>query len=749
LEIFYKDVVAMRITSLKVYEGNNIKRRKRIICIILESTSDSEVKKYLKAYFRVSFLLGFKEQLVDIDREEGLIRLWVTYTQEEISKYLLNNIMYNLDNAERLAEKAGNLIKEGFVYDIAAAAREKGMLVIDINEDLFQIGYGKNSTIIGRSYQSYENMVKVFVSRNRKSLWQYLRYAQIPKVLGKVLYSIEEIKDLKDFKYPLNLRSIDKTMDIKITISDEEELNRVLSNMMNMYTRAFVYSGNVKYRVICFRGNVGLLLKKEDSYRVIEIKEKSLEALDLAEALEKLKVFCNKVYKSMQIEFMYIDLQEEEELKAVDLGCVFDIAEELREVKGKVIDYFLSCLDKENIGLIPIISITGTNGKTTTSRLINYILIKLGFKSALTSTGGIFIDGRKIKNGDTTGFLSARDVLTNVEVETAVMETARGGMLKNGLGYEKARAAIITSISEDHIGMHGIKDIKDLANIKTIVLDELDCDGKIIVKAQCELMEYVRGRKNLCLYEIEKNDYIAEHVASGGEAYYLEGDYIVACRNKAERKLLDVKAIPFTHGGISKGNIKNIMCAIAAVSTICSDEEAIINALTALQCDLYFNPGRQNLLDFEKFKVILDYGHNAEAFHEVLSIGKSLKTSRLTGIVAAAGDRLDKYIRELGYISAKYCDSIIIREQADLRERAVGESAGLIRQGALEAGFKEENLKIIYKEEDAILYAMENAEAGEVIVLFTQCLDVIIPAINSFLEKQGKPLIGEGVDLSH
>jgi hypothetical protein len=146
----------MRITSLKVFEGNNIKRRKRIIRVSLENVSDSEVKKYLKAYFRVSFLLGFREKLIDIEREAALWTLWVTYTQEEVSKYLLNNILYNMDNAERLAEKADNLIKKGFLYDVIIAAREKGLPVIEINEDLFQLGYGAKSIIVGKNYQSYE-----------------------------------------------------------------------------------------------------------------------------------------------------------------------------------------------------------------------------------------------------------------------------------------------------------------------------------------------------------------------------------------------------------------------------------------------------------------------------------------------------------------------------------------------------------------------------------------------------------------
>jgi UDP-N-acetylmuramyl tripeptide synthase len=739
----------MKIASLKVYEGSNIKRKKRIIKISFENSSDSEVKKYLKSYFRVSFLIGFKEKLIDIEREKDEWTVWVTYTEEEVSKYLLNNIIYNIDNSEKLTEKAAMLIKEGFLYDVVKKAREKELPVIEINEDLFQLGYGKNSVVIGKNYQSYENMIKVEVSRNRKSLWQSLRYAHIPKVDGKVLYSIEEIKDVEAFKYPINLRSIDKTKDVKITISDEEELNRVLDNMMKMYTRAFVYSGNVKYRVICYKGEVGLLLKKENSYKLIELKEKSLEVIEIAEALEKLKIFCRRIYISIPIEFMYIDLQEDEELKAVDLGCVFDIGEELKSVKDRVIEYFLNCLIKEHIGLIPIFSVTGTNGKTTTARLINYILSKLGYKSAITSTGGIFVDGKKIRNGDTTGFLSAREALTKNDVEAAVMETARGGIYKNGLGYEKAKAAIITSISEDHIGMEGIKDVKDLLHIKSVLLDEIDHDGKIVVKAQEEIIDYIKGKENVCLYNINKNKYISEHIAIGGEAFYKENEYIVRFTHGEEKKLLNVKEIPFTHGGYSKGNIQNIMAAIAAVSTICNDEDKIINALKDLQCDLYFNPGRQNIFDFDNFKLILDYGHNGEAFHEVLSIGKSLNPSKLTAIIAAAGDRMDKYIKELGYIASTYCDYIIIREQADLRRRKPSESAGLIRQGVLEGNFNEDNLKIIYKEQEAIEYAMENAQQGEVIVLFTQCLDVIIPVINKFLESRGKAPIGEGIDLSH
>ncbi|ERI94877.1 putative cyanophycin synthase [Clostridiales bacterium oral taxon 876 str. F0540] len=739
----------MKITSIKVYEGNNIKRRKRIIRVTIENSYDAQINKYLKSYFRLSFLLGFKEKLIDIEIKKNLYNVWVTYTQEEVSKYLLSNIFYDMDNAEKIIDKADNLVKKGFLYDTVKGFRDRNIPVIDINEDLFQIGYGKNSIIIGRNFQSYENMVEVEISRNRKTLWQCLRYAHIPKVEGKVLYSIEEIKEIEDFKYPINLRNIDKTADIKITIADKEELNRVLDNMMKMYTRAFIYSGSVNYRIICYKGEVKVILKKEDGYKIIEISDRSMAILEVVDTISRLRAFCKTVYKSISIEFMYIDIIEDKELKVVDIGSVFDIGEELKEVKDKIISSFIDCVVDEGIGTIPIVSVTGTNGKTTTARVINYLLNKIGYKSALTSTGGIFIDGQKIKNGDTTGFLSAREVLTDRSVEAAVMETARGGIYRNGLGYEMAKAAVITSISEDHIGMDGIENMEDLIGIKTVILNEIDQDGKIVLKAQKELIPYISGKNNVCLYSTEKNEIIKEHVNNKGEAFYVENDYIVHNINSYEEKILNIKDIPFTHGGCSKGNTLNIMAAIAAVSSICNDTKKIVDLLSELKCDLYFNPGRQNILELHDFKVILDYGHNSEAFNEIFSIAQSLKPSKLTAIIAAPGDRMNKYIKELGTISARFCNHIIIREQEDLRGRKAGETAALIREGIIEEGFDENEIEVVYKEQEALMQAMERAAEGEIIVLFTQCLDVIIPTINSFLKKSGYNGIAEDLNFSH
>jgi UDP-N-acetylmuramyl tripeptide synthase len=740
----------MEISSIRVYEGNNIKRRKRIMKVTLEGAQTREIVKYLKAYFRICFALGFREQLVSIDKNEKQYCVWISYSQEELSKFILNNIINYWNNGEKLVEKASGLVKDGLIYSAVETWRLKENSLIELGDDVYQLGYGKNSIVLSESYQSYENMIQVELSRNRATLWDLLRYAHIPKVNGKVIYSGDHLKQVENMTFPINIRSIDKSKDLKISIADKDELNRVLDNMMKMYTRVFIYSGNIDYRIICFSGEVGLIYKYYNGvYKKVELTSKKLEVLEIVDVIERLKVFCKKVYSALEIEFMYVDLMEGEKLQIVDAGNVFDNAEEMRDIQMQVIEYFITTMEQRGIGKIPIVSVTGTNGKTTTSRLAYHILTLLGYNVGLASTGGVYIGNNKIKNGDTTGFLSANEVLKDNSTEIAILETARGGLYKNGLGYDKAKVAIITSLSEDHIGMDGIKNMEDLLDIKSVVLDEVDSDGKIVVKSQKELVEKVKGRKNVCLFSIEKDEHIKKHLESNGEALYMENGNIVWYKNGKKVFNINVRDIPFTYNGISHSNVLNIMASAASAEAIYGDIDAIFNALKKLKCDLKVNPGRQNILEIKDFKVILDYGHNSEAFNQVLTIACSLNPTKITSIIAAPGDRMDKYIQELGRIAARYSDYIIIREQEDLRGRKQGESAALIEKGVLETGFSNKNIQTIFKEEEAIVYAMERAEKGEIIVLFTQCLDVVIPAMNSFLEDSGCQKVGEGLDFFH
>lgn len=759
----------MKLSLIRFYEGNNIKRKKRIVRIVLEHTSDAEAKIYLKNYFRVCFILGFEEKLVDIEKTEEGFNIWVTYSFEELSKYILKNLICEKYNIDKVAKGATKLVFKGFTINIAKEAPGYGIPVIELSEGVFQLGYGANSVVISKDYQNFETTEKVKLTENMKTLWQQLRYGNIPKVDGYILYCKNDAEEIRGkLLRQINIRSITKESGINIKVNDGEEFYRVIENMLDVQGRVFVYCGSIHYRIISFKGKAGLVFKHDD-------KNETYEEVKFERRFQEIT---EKVYNIFNIKFMYIDVQENDILRVVDAGSVFSIGHLLMGMEKRIRDYFLINLKNEKIGTIPIISVSGTNGKTTTTRIIYYTLNQLGYVTGLTSTGGVFIKDEKIKNGDTTGFLSAREVLMNKKTEAAVFETARGGILKNGLGYEMAKVGVIMSLSEDHIGMEGIKTIHDLGEIKAVVLHELENSGKMIIRAQEELISlvfeenmsalrtndscseirsdlpcYASAAKlrysNIALFSIEKNEYIEEYIRTGGEALYMEKDNIIYCRDGVEGKLVDVKELPFTHNGCSKGNILNIMAAVSSVYAIYPNLQKIIEVIKELKCDLCFNPGRQNIIDIKDFKIILDYGHNSEAFKEVFSIAKSLKPSKLTSIIAAPGDRMDRYIEELGNIAAENSDYIIIREQADLRGRKPGESAKLIENGVMKSGFDMSNVETIFKEEEAIVYAMEKAQKNEVVVLFTQCLDVIIPAINDYLKSVGEDPIGEGLDFTH
>lgn len=386
----------------------------------------------------------------------------------------------------------------------------------------------------------------------------------------------------------------------------------------------------------------------------------------------------------------------------------------------------------KNSGNIPIISITGTNGKTTTSRLIHNTLELLGYKSGLSSTGGIYIGDKNIRNGDTTGYYSALEVLKNKEVNVAVLETARGGIIKKGLGFKNAKAGIITSLSEDHMGMEGVNSIQELGKIKALIKEGLAKDGVMVIRAQKEIVELFSPNDKLILFENEENEIIKNHVSLGGEAFYTRNGVLINNINGKEEELIQIDKLEFAHYGLSKSNIRNIMSAIASIKSFHNNIFEIVACIKTLKCDMETNKGRQNILDINNFKLIIDYGHNSEAFHEVLSMGKSLNPKRLTGIITAAGDRQDSYITELGEIASNYCDFIIIKEHEDKRGREAGETSKLLHKGVRNSGFKEENTRVLLTEEEALTYALENAVEGEVIVSFSQFLNQTIPVIDKY-----------------
>lgn len=411
-----------------------------------------------------------------------------------------------------------------------------------------------------------------------------------------------------------------------------------------------------------------------------------------------------------------------------------------REVAKAIVDMMFP----DGKASIPIISVTGTNGKTTTTRLIGHVLQCAGYKVGMTTTGGIYINNVCIDEGDTTGYDSALSVLLNKEVEVAVLETARGGIIRKGLAYDMADVGVITNITEDHLGIDGINDLESLAHVKSLVLEAVKDDGYAVIngddKVSVSLLDRIKS-KLVVFSKDSHNPLLNKAIASDGIAVYLKDNNIYLQRKHKLVKIIKVEDIPITLMGQIKFNVENSLAAVAALVSVGIPYKIIIKGLNSFNGDEVGNPGRFNVFNVKGARVILDYGHNKEGYRAVAEVLKEVKHKRLIGIIGVPGDRLDNDIVEVGRISGQCFDYIYIKEDDDKRGRRNREVAELLKKGVMESGVIDEiNVKILENEREALIEAIDNAKPGDVIMVFFEkyqpLLDIVKSRMgNSMLEK--------------
>ncbi|MGL5067384.1 MAG: Mur ligase family protein [Sarcina sp.] len=386
-----------------------------------------------------------------------------------------------------------------------------------------------------------------------------------------------------------------------------------------------------------------------------------------------------------------------------------------------IIDRENKSLNIEKESYIPIISVTGSNGKTTTVKLIYNILSSLGYRVGMSSTGGVYINDVLLLEGDTTGYFSAKEVLKNKDIDVAVLEVARGGIVKQGLAYKNASVAIITSLSNDHVGMEGANSIEELARVKSLVLKEISKDGIIVCRAEAIIIDMVSDYDSLIVFDDRKTEYMKSLINLGVEAYYVDDNFIVRECGSKKKKIVDVRDIEFTFCGISKSNVRNVICAIIAVRRIHSNLYEIIEKIKALKCDSEVNLGRQNLIERSGVKFIIDYGHNEESFLEIFDLVNKLKSGgQVISVISAPGDRLNEHIIKLGKIAGENSDFIVVKEINNTRGREVGEVANLILYGINKAKFNLDNVMTIISEIEAFDYAFSIAKPEDIVIFFVQ-----------------------------
>ena len=393
---------------------------------------------------------------------------------------------------------------------------------------------------------------------------------------------------------------------------------------------------------------------------------------------------------------------------------------------------------------IPIVAVTGSNGKTTTGRMIAHIMKGMGHKVGMTSTDGIYIDERLVKKADASGPKSAQMVLQNPRIDFAVFEVARGGILREGLGYERNDVAVVLNVTGDHLGLKGLNSLKQLAAVKRVIVEAVPRNGYAVLNADDELVADMRKHcsGSVILFSMrEHNELVERWVARGRKAVTLQrgslGEMIVIREGRRTMPIGWVHLLPSTFEGRARMMVQNALAAAAAAHAAGAHLHDIRQGLRTFNTTFYQAPGRLNLFELDGVKVLVDYAHNPAGLATVGDFVERMTSHVPSGppgtpswtanirvaVVATPGDRRVEDMRELGRVAARYFDDVIVREDANPRGRKRGETAAHVAEGmkeAMSAGGRAGNMEVVLDEMEATRRALDRSRPGDLVVL---CVD--------------------------
>ena len=406
-----------------------------------------------------------------------------------------------------------------------------------------------------------------------------------------------------------------------------------------------------------------------------------------------------------------------------------------RNVAEPVVDMLFP---KGSAGRIPIISITGTNGKTTTTRLTAHIAKSAGKKVGYTTSDGVYIQNQLMMRGDCTGPVSSQFVLKDPTVDFAVLECARGGILKAGLAFQNCDVAVVTNVAADHLGLGGIYTVEAMARVKAVVPETVFPHGYAVLNADDELVYKMRKdlKCNIALFSMDENNpRIKEHAAENRLSCVFENGFITLMKGNWKIRVLPAKEIPITYEGKAVHNINN--CLPAVLSSYLFRDITIEDIRTGLQTFIpseKLTPGRLNFFHFKNFTMLADFAHNPHGLNLLCDFVSKLDFKTKIGVISGTGDRRDDDIRELGEISGKHFDEIIIRCDKNLRGRTADEIMGLLEEGIRKVNTTVPIIKIA-NENEALEYIYAHPREG---ALYTIMCDVVAGAIDKIKELKAR-----------
>lgn len=395
-----------------------------------------------------------------------------------------------------------------------------------------------------------------------------------------------------------------------------------------------------------------------------------------------------------------------------------------RNVARAVMDSLFPAGQKHSV---PVIAVTGTNGKSTTVRMLTHMMRQSGMRVGYTSTSGIFINDECLWEGDASGPKSARLLLRDPTLDVAVLETARGGIVREGLGVMDCDIGAVLNVTEDHLGISGVDTMRDLAAVKSVVVESVHRRGVSVLNADnpytLDMVHHAGGE--VCLFSTKnaQSEQLFTHIAEGGRAVTCErigGKDQFVFHDKGQRTvIMAVDEIPATYLGTAKFNVENALAAIAMAIALGLEPHIMRAALSGFTSSYEQNPGRFNIYDEHGYRIIMDYAHNPAAFTAFFGMLQDMRThyNRVIGHISTPGDRRDEDIIEVGRIAGRELDLVIFREAPDRRGRAKGEILRLLAQGAREVGCSEDRIICVESDEEATDLCLSKARPGDLVIL--------------------------------